>query len=87
MLRSIVLVNRKFPFSRFLSSFSKKNYICDSSVIETYQTNKDFKSIINRQEHQFYYQDDKQLKQKLPSVFNIISEDSKLPDNPYYLTK
>ena len=79
-------INKTLPFVRLLSSISK-NYICDSSVIEAYQTNEKLKSIIDRQEHQFYYQPDKQNKSQPPTVFKPISAGSQLPENPQYLTK
>jgi hypothetical protein len=92
---SRIIINKNLPFFqqtsyRLLSSFSK-NYICDSSVIEAYQTNETLKEIIDRQEHQFYYHADNKTKQQPPppppSVFKQISVGSHLPDNSHYLTK
>ncbi|CAF1405143.1 unnamed protein product [Adineta steineri] len=85
-LRSIINKNLSIfqhTSSRLLSSFSK-NYVCDSSVIEAYQTNKKLKSIIDRQEHQFYYHGDKK-EQQIPTVFKQISTNSNLPENAHYL--
>jgi hypothetical protein len=82
---SRLIINKNLLFSRLLSTLSK-NYICDSSVIEVYQTNEKFKSIIDRQEHQFYYHVDKQLKQP-PSIFKQIPVGSNPPENARYLTK
>jgi len=79
------ITNKNLRFSRLLSSLSK-NYICDTSVIEAYQTNEKLKSIIDRKEHQFYYHADKQIKQQPPSIFKQIPIDSHLPENPHYLT-
>lgn len=86
MLKNLFLINRRLPLSRLLSSFSK-NYICDSTVIEAYQTNEKLKSIIDRQEHQFYYQTDKQIKQQPPSVFKQITDNSQPSENLHYLTQ
>ena len=88
---SRVIIKKTIPFfqqtyCRLLSSFSK-NYICDSSVIEAYQTNQKLKSIIDRQEHQFYYHVNDKTKQEPPSAFKQLSIDSQLPENSYYLTK
>ncbi len=81
------VINKNLSFARLLSSLSK-NYICDSSVIEAYQTNEKLKSIIDRQEHQFYYHADKQMKSPTPpTVFKPISIDSHPPENAHYLTK
>jgi hypothetical protein len=80
------VINKNLPFSRLLSYLSK-NYICDSSVIDAYQTNEKLKSIIDQQEHQFYYHPDKQLKQQPPSIFKQIPIGSHPPENPHYLTK
>jgi hypothetical protein len=80
------VINKTLSFSRLLSSLSK-NYICDSSVIEAYQTNEKLKSIIDRQEHQYYYHVDKQIKSTPPNVFKPIAIDSHPPENPQYLTK
>ena len=79
-------VTRGLPLTRLLSSLSK-NYICDLSAIEAYQTNEGFKSIVDRQEHQFYYRADKQLKQLPPPVFKPIPVDSHPPENLHYLTE
>jgi hypothetical protein len=84
------LINKNLPFFqqtsyRLLSSLSK-NYICDSSVIEAYQTNKKLKSIIDRQEHQFYYFVDKKIQQQqIPTVFKQIPDNSHPPENAHYL--
>ncbi|CAF1393874.1 unnamed protein product [Rotaria sordida] len=87
---SLLIINRNLRnlqqiSCRLLSSLSK-NYICDSSVIEAYHTNPQLKSIIDRQEHQFYYHADSKIKQELPSVFKQISSGSHSPKKPYYLT-
>ncbi|CAF1349792.1 unnamed protein product [Rotaria sordida] len=74
-------------YCRVLLSFLSKNYICDSSIIESYRTNEKLKAIIDRQEHKFYYYVDKNLQQQLPpSVFKQISSNSNLPENSQYLT-
>ncbi len=88
---SRLIINKNLPFLpqtsyRLLASLSK-NYICDSSVIEAYQTNEKLKKIIDRQEHHFYYQHDNKTKQQPPSVFKQIAVGSNPPENPLYLTK
>ncbi|CAF3025609.1 unnamed protein product [Rotaria sp. Silwood2] len=87
---SRLIFNRNFrklqPTSCRLLSCLSKNYICDSSVIEAYHTNLQLKSIIDRQEHQFYYHVDSKIKQQPPSVFKQIRSDSHSPTNPHYLT-
>jgi len=72
--------------SRLFSNLSK-NYICDASIVEAYQTNQQFKSIVDEQHHKFYYQNDQQIKSQPPSVFQAISSGSSLPDNHQHLTK
>ncbi|CAF1341856.1 unnamed protein product [Rotaria sp. Silwood1] len=74
-------------YCRVLLSSVSKNYICDSSIIESYRTNEKLKAIIDQQEHKFYYYVDKNLQQQLPpSVFKQISSNSNLPENAQYLT-
>ncbi|CAF1416668.1 unnamed protein product [Rotaria sp. Silwood1] len=84
---SRLIINRNLQQTslRLLSSLSK-NYICDSSVIEAYHTNPQLKSIIDRQEHQFYYDVDSKIKQQLPVVFKQIPSSSHSLTNSYYLT-
>ncbi|CAF1057859.1 unnamed protein product [Rotaria sp. Silwood1] len=84
---SRLIINRNLQQTslRLLSSLSK-NYICDSSVIEAYHTNPQLKSIIDRQEHQFYYHVDSKIKQQLPAVFKQIPSSSHSLTNSYYLT-
>jgi hypothetical protein len=88
---SRIIINKTIPvfqqtYFRLLSSFSK-NYICDSSVIEAYKKDNKLKSIIDRQEHQFYYHVEDKIKQDLPSAFKQLPGGSQLPENVHYLTK
>jgi hypothetical protein len=76
-------VVKQFSALRRLSS--SKSYICDRSTIEAYQKNDKIKSIIDRQEHQFYYHHDDTL--KAPSAFKAIPKGSPLPANAQDLTK
>lgn len=82
---SRLIHNQKIIFSR-LSSSVCKNYICDASVIEAYHKNEKLKSIIDRQEHQFYYQADQQKDLKAPPVFKVFLDALHRPKDPYYLT-
>ena len=80
------IIHQKLTFSR-LSSSVCKNYICDAAVIEAYQKNDQLKSIIDRQEHHFYYQADQQKELKPPPVFKPLPSTSHLPEKPHYLTR
>lgn len=53
-IRFCIVSTLKF-FHRTSSSLTSKNFVCDSTVIHAYHSNSRFKSIIDRQEDNFYY--------------------------------